>query len=75
MDLKMLKNEIIFNKKFKFKICYINVILNIIINIVISCVIQVKLKILLKSNISSKLRFWWGFQLSEGQNRRFNIIK
>ena len=39
MNLKMLKNEIIFNKKIKFKIYYINIILNIIVNIVINYII------------------------------------
>ena len=61
MNLKISKSEIIFNKKFKSKICYINVILNIIINAVISCIIQTKLKTLLRSDVSSELRFWWGF--------------
>ena len=75
INLKMLKNEITFNKKFKSKIYYINVILNIIINAVISCVIQAKSKTLLKSDVSSKSRFWWGFRLSGDQNRRLSIIR
>ena len=57
INLKMLKSEIILNKKFKSKICYINIILNIIINIIISCIIQMKLKTLLKFNILFKSRF------------------
>ena len=35
----MLKSKIIFNKKFKFKIYYINIILNITINVIINCII------------------------------------
>ena len=66
INLKMLKSEIILNKKFESKICYINMILDIIINAVISHIIQMKLKILLKSDMSSELRFWQRFQLSGG---------